>query len=219
LGLNQQLTNVDFGNTQSPVGLPGDYNNDAVVDLVDYVLWRKAMNQTVPPFSGADGDGDGVVDQDDYGVWRAHFGMSLAGGGGGSAAFVAAVDVAGGSSHSAAASLFTADGDARSGLALQHDVETLAARENAARRLIFEADSEPARGHRGEFRVNHRSAMPPRVGDAALLAWLSGQPSRGSGAESANSAPLPHETQAEAAAELGASVDIVFESLGRLAVR
>jgi hypothetical protein len=61
-----------------PAGLPGDYNQNNVVDAADYVLWRKTLGTTgVPAFSGADGDGDTIIDQDDYNVWRQNFGNTL----------------------------------------------------------------------------------------------------------------------------------------------
>jgi hypothetical protein len=75
LDLDEQVVGADFGFAMQ-LAMPGDYNLDATVDLSDYIVWRKSMDQTVPPFSGADGDGDGIVDQDDYDVWRAHFGMT-----------------------------------------------------------------------------------------------------------------------------------------------
>jgi hypothetical protein len=54
--------------------LPGDYNDDGVVDAADYVVWRDNLGQSVllpnDPSSG-------VVTQDDYGVWRANFGSTL----------------------------------------------------------------------------------------------------------------------------------------------
>jgi subtilisin-like proprotein convertase family protein len=84
IGLNQQITDANFGNEEGSITLVGDYNSDLVVDSMDYVVWRRSMNQTVPPFSGADGDGDGHVDQDDYDLWRTNFGRSY--GSGGSAA-------------------------------------------------------------------------------------------------------------------------------------
>jgi hypothetical protein len=59
-----------------PVIVPGDYNANGIVDAADFVVWRKAVGLSVPPFSGADGSGNGVVDQADYDVWRANFGRS-----------------------------------------------------------------------------------------------------------------------------------------------
>ena len=59
------------------LSVAGDYNNDATVDAADYVTWRKSLGQSIPPYSGADGDGDGVVDLDDYGVWRSNFDLTL----------------------------------------------------------------------------------------------------------------------------------------------
>jgi len=47
-------------------GIAGDYNNNGVVDMADYVLWRKGgplQNDSTPG-----------TDAGDYGVWRANFG-------------------------------------------------------------------------------------------------------------------------------------------------
>jgi hypothetical protein len=65
----------------APTVVPGDYNQNGIVDAADYVLWRDTLDQTVPPGTGADGTGpaggpDGVVNQLDYDFWRAHFGTS-----------------------------------------------------------------------------------------------------------------------------------------------
>jgi hypothetical protein len=51
--------------------LPGDYNFNGIVDVADYVVWRKAIGTNN---FAADGDGDGMVDNDDYVVWQANFG-------------------------------------------------------------------------------------------------------------------------------------------------
>jgi subtilisin-like proprotein convertase family protein len=218
LGLNQQLMNVDFGNTEAPLALPGDYNSDDVVDLVDYIAWRNSMNQTVPPFSGADGDGDGAVDQDDYGVWRAHFGMSLHGSGSGNAAVVAAVDPSSESSQPLSAPLIATSGDMLTGLTSVRDETTFSSLENVTLQPIAEADTEPTVRRRPDHRVAPRAAMPARLGDAALLAWLSGQTSAASETRPSDSQSW-HESSAAPEAELSASIDKVFESLGRLAAR
>jgi hypothetical protein len=60
--------------------LAGDYNDDGVVDAVDYTVWRNAL----------DGGGTleneteslGVVDQFDYEAWKANYGNTMAGAGG-----------------------------------------------------------------------------------------------------------------------------------------
>jgi autotransporter-associated beta strand protein len=49
-------------------GLPGDYNNDNVVDAADYVLWRKN-----PAAHGGIPEG--------YNIWREHFGETVEGSG------------------------------------------------------------------------------------------------------------------------------------------
>jgi hypothetical protein len=51
--------------------LPGDYNDDRMVDAADYVIWRKRLNtSTVLPNDSTPGG----VDANDYEAWRANFG-------------------------------------------------------------------------------------------------------------------------------------------------
>jgi hypothetical protein len=56
--------------------LPGDYNDDGIVDTADYVLWRNTRSQLVVPGSGADGSHSGLIDTADYTLWKANFGRS-----------------------------------------------------------------------------------------------------------------------------------------------
>ncbi len=59
---------------EQQLNLPGDYNQNGVIDAADYVLWRNTKGQTgfgLP----ADGNGDQSVDQADYNLWRANFGL------------------------------------------------------------------------------------------------------------------------------------------------
>jgi hypothetical protein len=58
-------------------GITGDYNNNGVVDAVDYVVWRDNLNtnNTLPNDSSP-----GTVTQADYDAWRANFGRSSGGG-------------------------------------------------------------------------------------------------------------------------------------------
>jgi autotransporter-associated beta strand protein len=71
---NPGLTNPDefFSGdgiiTVVPAGIPGDYNNNGVVDAADYVLWRKGgplANDFTPG-----------VQASDYDFWRARFGAT-----------------------------------------------------------------------------------------------------------------------------------------------
>jgi len=66
-------------------GLAGDFNDDNVVDAADYVMWRKTMGQTVPMFTGADGNGNARIDAGDLAAWKMNFGRVGAGSGGGGA--------------------------------------------------------------------------------------------------------------------------------------
>jgi hypothetical protein len=62
-----------------PIIMPGDYNDDDIVNAADYVVWRKRLGQTVAAGTSADGDGNGVIGQPDLAVWRAAFGNTAGG--------------------------------------------------------------------------------------------------------------------------------------------
>jgi hypothetical protein len=65
--------------------IPGDYNNDSVVNAADYDLWKSELGSLT--HLAADGSGNGIVDTADFVVWRNFFtggsgsGSSLGGGG------------------------------------------------------------------------------------------------------------------------------------------
>ena len=70
------------------VALPGDYNNDGLVDAADYTVWRDTAGQEGPGLA-ADGNHDEHVDEQDYALWKTNFGTTATGGS--SAAQTAAV--------------------------------------------------------------------------------------------------------------------------------
>jgi hypothetical protein len=53
-------------------GLPGDYNDDGLIDTGDYVVWRKTMGENGIGLD-ADGSGNGTVGPEDYEVWSQGF--------------------------------------------------------------------------------------------------------------------------------------------------
>jgi hypothetical protein len=57
------------------IGVPGDYNDNGVVDAADYVLWRKGGPLQFEI------DTPGTVNAADYTAWRARFGKTTAGAG------------------------------------------------------------------------------------------------------------------------------------------
>ena len=59
--------------------VPGDYNNDGVVDAADYTVWRDNEGGSVT-LNGEDENAatPGVVDQEDYDYWAANFGLTAA---------------------------------------------------------------------------------------------------------------------------------------------
>ena len=71
------ISNVNYtGDTQVATGpaLPGDYNDNVMVDAADFIVWRKAngTNAVLPGDSTP-----GTVNQADYVVWKANFGNTL----------------------------------------------------------------------------------------------------------------------------------------------
>jgi hypothetical protein len=55
--------------------LPGDFNGDGIVDVLDYGVWRQNFGATNCG-NPADADGNCLVDVRDYGVWRQRFGQT-----------------------------------------------------------------------------------------------------------------------------------------------
>ena len=62
-----------------PEALPGDFNQDGVVDLADYTVWRNHLGAAESVLPAGTTDGSGLVDAGDYATWKSHFGASLAG--------------------------------------------------------------------------------------------------------------------------------------------
>ncbi len=79
-GAVQELSNVLANQVLNLVEnfLPGDYNDDSIVDAADYSVWRNQLGSTGSGYA-ADGNGDNMVTQLDYVVWKANFG-AMAGG-------------------------------------------------------------------------------------------------------------------------------------------
>ncbi len=73
------LAQERVGFLPSLLSLPGDYNLDGAVNAADYVVWRKRVNQSVPPGTSADGNGDGTINGADYAVWKTNFGRGASG--------------------------------------------------------------------------------------------------------------------------------------------
>jgi hypothetical protein len=62
----------------APAGVPGDYNDNGVVDAADYVVWRNGG----PLQNEVGGVTPGQVTAEDYAAWRAQFGNTSAVGAG-----------------------------------------------------------------------------------------------------------------------------------------
>ncbi len=73
-------TEIDYiqalnGLIQPTPALPGDYNNDDIVDQADFTTWADSFGDTGENLP-ADGNGDGIVDQADFTTWADNFGQS-----------------------------------------------------------------------------------------------------------------------------------------------
>jgi hypothetical protein len=53
--------------------VPGDYNDNGIVDAADCVVWRKTLLTTGEGLK-ADSNNDNVINDDDYTAWRQNFG-------------------------------------------------------------------------------------------------------------------------------------------------
>ena len=66
------------GTDQPSPALPGDYNENGIVDAADYTVWRNTLGTGgLMPYEGADGSGDQSVGPEDYQVWKTHYGDRL----------------------------------------------------------------------------------------------------------------------------------------------
>ena len=60
---------------EEPTNMPGDFNQDGVVDLADYTVWRNNLGAAADGGLNGNGDGLGVVDAADYAIWKDNFGV------------------------------------------------------------------------------------------------------------------------------------------------
>ena len=68
---NVSLTVLDI----SPQGLNGDYNDDGIVDLADYTVWRNHLG--APAGSLVNDPHSTAIGTDQYNTWKANYGLSL----------------------------------------------------------------------------------------------------------------------------------------------
>lgn len=51
-----------------------DFNDDGIVDGLDFLVWQRNLGDVGPAFSDGDADGDGDVDGDDLAIWETQYG-------------------------------------------------------------------------------------------------------------------------------------------------
>jgi subtilisin-like proprotein convertase family protein len=217
LELNEEYLGANFGNT-AQVGLRGDYNSDDVVDIVDYIVWRKTMNQTVPPFSGADGNGDGLVNQADYDIWRANFGMTLASGGGGSA-IAANHAEAGGVATPATGLPIVSSPDALEVEAGQGGTPIGGFEHGASQFSFRSVEVSPVSRSLSASVLRQGVADASQLNDAALLAALAAHSTEGAGEQQTSGASTAFHAVLDDGAGSLDSLDLAFEMLDGLAAQ
>ncbi|WP_425398575.1 PEP-CTERM sorting domain-containing protein [Aeoliella sp.] len=66
-----------YSDGQISLGLAGDFNNDGIVGIADYTVWRNSLGSTgLTPYTLGDGNGDGNITVEDYDIWKSQFGQS-----------------------------------------------------------------------------------------------------------------------------------------------
>lgn len=77
-GLSWDTTLLLTNGTLSIVGdTPGDFNDDGIVNLSDYVFWRNHLGAPESVLSpGSSEDGNATVDAGEYATWKANFGVT-----------------------------------------------------------------------------------------------------------------------------------------------
>jgi hypothetical protein len=71
-------SDVVLSNIFSNPTLPGDINNDGLVDVADYNIWAANVGKTGATWLQGDLNGDGLVDVADYNIWAANVGKTAA---------------------------------------------------------------------------------------------------------------------------------------------
>ncbi len=74
LGWDVNYTATDVTLEVVTVVLPGDFNNDGMVSIADYTVWRDNLGSPTEDSINNAGDGLNGVDQADYGLWKQNFG-------------------------------------------------------------------------------------------------------------------------------------------------
>lgn len=79
--LRLELDYLEIRLPETGGGLPGDYNEDGVVNAADYVAWRN-LNGTAADLPNRDPNLSGDIGEGDYTFWAGHFGDSNGAGSG-----------------------------------------------------------------------------------------------------------------------------------------
>jgi hypothetical protein len=75
-------TGFRLARTAAVANVPGDYNNNGVVDMADYVVWRDHLGTSFQLQNEVAGTTPGTVTAEDYTAWRARFGNTSGAGAG-----------------------------------------------------------------------------------------------------------------------------------------
>jgi hypothetical protein len=78
-GADANVQLYDLALSVAAAGVPGDFDQNGVVDAADFIVWQRDLSMNGGSLS-ADGNGDGIVNAADLGVWRMHLGESTIGG-------------------------------------------------------------------------------------------------------------------------------------------
>ena len=71
-----QISRYEFNVTYSLDGLPGDFNDDGIVDTADFTVWRDNLNAPDESSLNGNGSGQNGVDISDLVLWQSNFGQT-----------------------------------------------------------------------------------------------------------------------------------------------
>lgn len=76
--MHAHLADAIFDFLSTPTPLSGDFNNDGLVNLADYTVWRDTLGAADEAVINNAGDGFAGVDAGDYAVWKTNLGARAA---------------------------------------------------------------------------------------------------------------------------------------------
>lgn len=76
--IDNLMVATSFAEVIAAPAMDADFNEDGIVNLADYTVWRDSLGAEVGAYERGDADGNGQVATADYTIWKQQFGTSPA---------------------------------------------------------------------------------------------------------------------------------------------